>query len=149
VDMHALKPCARSCFSSLENSTSRPSIKTPAKPRHPLRFQKSQQVRGLVERLFDQALERLNQAPQIALPLTQDHALIRPAAEYGELFNLGAQQQLTKPSFTTGEGIVNLARVRGQDGRCEDCSESERRILSKLGEFAPSDETGSKLFAVK
>jgi transposase len=67
------------------------------------RLRSYKQVRGLVERLFDQALERLNQAPQLALPLTQDHALIRPAAEYGELFNLGAQQQITQPSLTTGE----------------------------------------------
>jgi transposase len=67
------------------------------------RLRSYKQVRALVERLFDQALERLNQAPQLALPLTQDHALIRPAAEYGELFNLGAQQQITQPSLTTGE----------------------------------------------
>jgi hypothetical protein len=49
------------------------------------------QVRAIVERLFEQALERLDQAPQLELPLTQDHPLIRPAAEYGELFTLGAQ----------------------------------------------------------
>jgi transposase len=49
------------------------------------------QVRAIVERLFEQALERLDQAPQLALPLTQDHPLIRPPAEYGELFSLGAQ----------------------------------------------------------
>jgi hypothetical protein len=67
------------------------------------RLRSYKQVRGLVERLFDQALERLSEAPQLALPLTQNHALIRPAAEYGELFNLGAQQQLTEPSLTTGE----------------------------------------------
>jgi len=67
------------------------------------RLRSYKQIRGLVERLFDQALEQLSEAPQLALPLTQDHALIRPAAEYGELFNLGAQQQLTEPSLTTGE----------------------------------------------
>ena len=67
------------------------------------RLRSYKQVRGLVERLFDQALERLSEAPQLALPLTQNHALIRPAAEYGELFNLGAQQQFTGPSLTTGE----------------------------------------------
>jgi hypothetical protein len=49
------------------------------------------QVRAIVERLFEQALERLDQAPQLELPLTQDHPLIRPAAEYGELFTLSAQ----------------------------------------------------------
>jgi predicted RNase H-like HicB family nuclease len=65
----------------------------------------SPELRGVADgpHTFDQALERLNQAPQLALPLTQDHALIRPAAEYGELFNLGAQQQITQPSLTTGE----------------------------------------------
>ena len=61
------------------------------------------QVRALVERLFEQALERLDQAPpQLALPLTQDHPLIRPAAEYGELFNLGARHG-TKSQPPTGE----------------------------------------------
>jgi transposase len=49
------------------------------------------QVRAIVERLFEQALERLDQAPQLELPLTQDHPLIRSTAEYGELFTLGAQ----------------------------------------------------------
>ncbi len=67
------------------------------------RLRSYKQIRGLVEWLFDQALEQLSEAPQLALPLTQDHALIRPAAEYGELFNLGAQQQLTEPSLSTGE----------------------------------------------
>jgi hypothetical protein len=49
------------------------------------------QVRTIIERMFEQALERLDQAPQLALPLTQDHALIRPATEYSDLFNFGAQ----------------------------------------------------------
>ena len=55
------------------------------------RMYRYKQVRALVERLFEQALERLDQAPQLALPLTQDHPLIRHTAEYGELFSLGAQ----------------------------------------------------------
>jgi hypothetical protein len=55
------------------------------------RMHRYKQVRALVERLFEQALERLEQAPQLALPLTQDHPLIRPVAEYGELFSVGAQ----------------------------------------------------------
>jgi hypothetical protein len=53
--------------------------------------------------LFERALEQLDQAPQLALPLTQDHALIRPAAEYGELFSLGARQQLNPLSVNNGE----------------------------------------------
>lgn len=66
-------------------------------------LQSYKQVRKLVERLFEQALEQLDQAPQFALPLTQDHALIRPAAEYGELFSLGARQQLNPLSSNNGE----------------------------------------------
>jgi len=60
------------------------------------------QVRAIVERLFEQALERLDQAPQLELPLTQDHPLIRPAAEYGELFTLGAQHG-AEPQPPTGD----------------------------------------------
>ncbi|TCG08131.1 transposase [Paraburkholderia steynii] len=67
------------------------------------RLQSYKQVRKLVERLFEQALEQLDQAPQVALPLTQNHALIRPAAEYGELFSLGARQQLNPLSLNNGE----------------------------------------------
>src|ERR1700687_4490899 len=48
VDMHALKPCARSCFSLPENLTSPRSTRMPAEPHYPLSFQKSQlfNVRG-------------------------------------------------------------------------------------------------------
>jgi hypothetical protein len=67
------------------------------------RLQSYKQVRKLVERLFEHALEQLDLAPQFALPLTQAHALIRPASEYGELFSLGARQQLNQSSLTTGE----------------------------------------------
>ena len=41
VDMHALKPCARSCSSLPENLTSPRSTRMPAEPRYPLSFQKS------------------------------------------------------------------------------------------------------------
>ncbi|WOH52770.1 IS21 family transposase [Bradyrhizobium sp. sBnM-33] len=51
------------------------------------------QVRAILERLFERALERVDQAPQLTLSLTQDHPLIRPADEYGELFRLGAQNR--------------------------------------------------------
>jgi len=61
------------------------------------------QVRAVVERLFEQALERLDRAPQLALPLTQEHALIRPAAEYGALFNAGAQHNAGTQPSTAGE----------------------------------------------
>lgn len=63
------------------------------------------QVRAIVERLFEQALERLDQAPQLTLPLTQDHPLIRPAAEYGELF-LGAQK--TVPATRAGPSTTAM-----------------------------------------
>jgi hypothetical protein len=42
VDMHALKPCARSCFSLPENLTSPRSTRMPAEPHYPLSFQKSE-----------------------------------------------------------------------------------------------------------
>jgi hypothetical protein len=51
------------------------------------RIYRYKHVRATVERLFEQALEQVEAAPQLALPLTQDHPLIRPAAEYGELFS--------------------------------------------------------------
>jgi hypothetical protein len=35
------------------------------------------------------------------------------------------------------QGIVNLQRVRRHDGRRDDCSESDRRILGDFGEFEP------------
>jgi hypothetical protein len=61
------------------------------------------QVRAVVERLFEQALERLDRAPQLALPLTQEHALIRPGDEYGEFFNVGAQHSAAPHPTTSGE----------------------------------------------
>lgn len=51
------------------------------------RIYRYKHVRATVERLFEQALEQVNAAPQLTLPLTQDHPLIRPAAEYGDLFS--------------------------------------------------------------
>jgi hypothetical protein len=63
------------------------------------------QVRAVVERLFEQALERLDRAPQLALPLTQEHPLIRDPSEYGELFDAGAQHSATSRSSTTGETV--------------------------------------------
>jgi hypothetical protein len=54
------------------------------------RIYRYKHVRATVQRLFEQALEQVTAAPQLALPLTQDHLLIRPAAEYGELFSRAA-----------------------------------------------------------
>lgn len=58
-------------------------------------------VRTLIERLFAEAIARFEQTPEPALPLTQEHPLIRPAAEYGDLFSLGAQH-----SAHNNHGIV-------------------------------------------
>lgn len=63
------------------------------------------QVRAIVERLFEQALERIDQAPQLTLPLMQDHALIRPVAEYGELF---ASTPRTMPAARAGPSTTAL-----------------------------------------
>src|ERR1700675_376427 len=52
VDMHALKPCARSCFSLPENLTSPRSTRMPAEPHYPLSFQKSPLFRPFFEESF-------------------------------------------------------------------------------------------------
>ena len=51
----------------------------------------SKQVRLIADRVFEQALARLEQAPQAQLPLTQEHALIRPASEYSAFFTQSAR----------------------------------------------------------
>jgi hypothetical protein len=52
----------------------------------------SQQVRLIADRVFEQAVARLEQAPpQAELALTQEHALIRPASEYSEFFTQSAR----------------------------------------------------------
>ncbi len=47
-------------------------------------------ARRAVERLFEQALERLDGSVPLAMSLTQDHPLIRSANEYGDLFSSAA-----------------------------------------------------------
>ncbi|MEX4005378.1 IS21 family transposase [Paraburkholderia sp. EG285A] len=69
------------------------------------RLYRYRQVRAVVERLFEQALERLDRAPQLALPLTQEHPLIRPGNEYGEFFNVGAQHSASSQPPATGETV--------------------------------------------
>lgn len=51
----------------------------------------SKQLRVIANRLLEQALARLQQAPQSELPLTQEHALIRPASDYSEFFTHSAR----------------------------------------------------------
>lgn len=53
-------------------------------------------VRGLVERLFANAVDQFDKTPQLVLPLTQEHPPVRPVAEYGELFSLGARRSAKK-----------------------------------------------------
>ncbi|RUX76375.1 IS21 family transposase, partial [Mesorhizobium sp. M2A.F.Ca.ET.040.01.1.1] len=48
-------------------------------------------VRATVERLFEQALQQVEEAPRPASQLTQDHPLIRAPAEYGDLFSRAAR----------------------------------------------------------
>ena len=50
----------------------------------------SRQLRVIANRLFEQALARLEPAPQGELPLTQEHTLIRPASDYSEFFTHSA-----------------------------------------------------------
>jgi transposase len=51
----------------------------------------SKQLRVIANRLLEQALARLEQAPQGQLPLTQEHALIRPASDYSAFFTHSAR----------------------------------------------------------
>jgi transposase len=69
-------------------------------------------VRTLVERLFAEAVEQLKQAPEAVEPLTQEHPLIRPAAEYGDLFDLGARH-----SANNGEQSAVLGESDSASGR--------------------------------
>jgi len=56
----------------------------------------SKQLRLIADRVLEQALARLEQAPQGELPLTQEHALIRPASEYDEFFTHSARASTGK-----------------------------------------------------
>ena len=57
----------------------------------------SKQLRVIANRLFEQALARLQQAPQGELPLTQEHTLIRPASHYSEFFTHSARASADAP----------------------------------------------------
>ena len=59
-----------------------------------------QHVRSIAEQLATEALAAFDATPpalaqQLELPLTQEHPLIRSAAVYAQVFNLGAQQHST------------------------------------------------------
>ena len=57
----------------------------------------SKPLRVIANRLLEQALARLQQAPQGELPLTQEHALIRPAIDYNEFFTHSARANADNP----------------------------------------------------
>jgi len=57
----------------------------------------SKQLRVIAHRLLEQALARLEQAPQGELPLTQEHTLIRPATDYSEFFTHSARASADDP----------------------------------------------------
>jgi len=59
----------------------------------------SKQLRAIANRLLEQALLRLEQAPQSELPLTQEHELIRPTSDYNEFFTRSTRtsEDLTPP----------------------------------------------------
>jgi hypothetical protein len=59
-----------------------------------------QHVRSIAEQMATEALAAFDTPPpalaqQLELPLTQEHPLIRSAAVYAQVFNLGAQQHST------------------------------------------------------
>jgi hypothetical protein len=46
-------------------------------------------------------------------------------------------------------GVVNLPKVRRHDCRCDERSESSRRILGDFGDVAPRDKSRGELFSIK
>jgi len=58
------------------------------------RIYRYKHVRATVQRLFEQALERIDAAPDTAASLTQDHPLIRTPAEYGDLFSRAVRRDV-------------------------------------------------------
>jgi transposase len=57
----------------------------------------SKPLRVIANRLLEQALVRLEHSPQGELPLTQEHALIRPASDYSEFFTHSARASADEP----------------------------------------------------
>ncbi len=63
----------------------------------------SKQLRVIANQLFEQALARLDQVAQLELPLTQEHALIRPASDYSEFFSHSARANAGEPHLPSQE----------------------------------------------
>jgi len=76
------------------------------------RIYRYKHVRATVQRLFEQALEQVTAAPQLALPLTQDHPLIRPAAEYGELFSRAVRHAAATMACENSDDDATAIRAR-------------------------------------
>jgi len=78
------------------------------------RIYRYKHVRATVEQLFEQALEQVEAAPQPPLPLTQDHPLIRTAAEYGDLFSRAVRHAAGDGlRIKTSDDVVTAIRARG------------------------------------
>jgi hypothetical protein len=58
--------------------------------------------------------------------------------------DLNASFHVTTPWW----GVVNLPRVRRKAGRCDDRSETSRRILGEFRDFAPHDESSRELLSI-
>ncbi len=63
----------------------------------------SKQLRVIADPVLEQALARLEQAAQGELPLTQEHALIRPACDYSEFFTHSARASADAPQHASEE----------------------------------------------
>ena len=78
------------------------------------RIYRYKHVRATVEQLFEQALEQVEAAPQPPLLLTQDHPLIRVAAEYGDLFSRAVRHAAGNGlPIETSDDVVTAIRARG------------------------------------
>ena len=89
-------------------------------------------MRRAVERLFEQALERLDgSVPLAMMSLTQDHPLIRSANEYGDLFSSAAAanadatttSSLTiKPFYRRAVPPLTMTMPEIDPAACDDCA---------------------------
>ncbi|CDX53667.1 hypothetical protein MPL1032_180100 [Mesorhizobium plurifarium] len=74
-------------------------------------------VRATVERLFEQALEQVEEARQPASQLTQDHPLIRAPAEYGDLFSRAVRHEAGNHGGQPGDHDDRAPAIRAH-GAC-------------------------------
>ena len=81
------------------------------------RIYRYKHVRATVERLFEQAIAQVGATPQPASPLTQDHPLIRAAAEYGDLFSHAVRHDADDNSRQAGAHDDRAPAIRAR-GAC-------------------------------